>query len=76
MEHFSFSVELSLPSRMDFSLVAASGGYSLIMVCGLLIAIVSLVAEQASVAAVRGPWSTTVVTHRLSCTMACGIFLV
>ena len=39
---------------MDFSLVAASGGYSLIMVCGLLIAIVSLVAEQASVAAVQG----------------------
>ena len=31
---------------MGFSLVAASGGYSLIVVCGLLIVIASLVAEH------------------------------
>ena len=49
----------------------ASGGYSLVMLCRLLIAMASLAAEhgleatQASVVVVRG----------LSCPGACGIFL-
>ena len=40
---------------MSFSLVAASGGYFLVEVCMLLIALASLV-----------------VSHRLSCPVACG----
>ena len=31
---------------MGFSLVAVSGGYSLVALCGLLIAVASLVAKQ------------------------------
>jgi len=44
------------------SLVAVSGGYSLV-VLGLLIAVASLSA-----------WTSVVVVHGLSCPMACGIF--
>ena len=40
------------------SLVAASGGYCLVLLPGLLVAMASFVAE-----------------HRLSCPVACGIFL-
>ena len=38
---------------MDFSLVAVSGGYSLVMVAGLLIAVASLVVEHG----LQGAWS-------------------
>ena len=55
------SAVLSLCCRMGFSLVLESGGYSLVGVCELLIAVTSLVAEhslqgtQASVVVVPGP---------------------
>ena len=42
---------LGLCGCEGFSLVAVSGGYSLVVVCGLLIAAASLVAEH-------GPWGT------------------
>ena len=38
---------------MDFSLVAVSGGYSLVMVAGLLIAVASLIVERG----LWGVWS-------------------
>ena len=34
---------LGLPCCLDFSLVVASGGYSLVVVCGLLMVVASLV---------------------------------
>ena len=37
---------LDLGSCAGFSLVAVSGGYSLVAVCGLLIPVASLVAEH------------------------------
>ena len=59
---------------MDFSLVVANGGYSLIAVHGLLITVASLVAEhglkgsQASIAAACGLSScdSQVLEHRLN----------
>ena len=65
---------------MGFSLVLESGGYSLVGVCELLIAVTSLVAEhslqgtQAAVVVVPGLWSTgsVVVAYRLGCFTACG----
>ena len=62
---------------MDFSLVVANGGYSLIVVHGLLITVASLVAEhrlkgsQASIAAACGLSScdSQVLEHRLN---SCG----
>ena len=42
---FLFLVVLGLCCCVGFSLVAANGGYSLVMVCGLLIVVTSLVAE-------------------------------
>ena len=60
----------------------ANGGYSLAVVCGFLIAVASLVVEQglrgtqASVVAALGLQSTgSVVVQRLSCPVACEIFL-
>ena len=61
----------------------AKRGYSLAVVCGFLIAMASLVVEQglwgtqASAVAALGLQSTgsTVVAHRLSCSVACEIFL-
>ena len=50
-------------------LVAASGGYYLDVVLGLLIAVASLVAEQ-----IPGLQGSVVVVHGLSCPAACGIF--
>ena len=52
------------------SLLAASGGYSPVEVHGLLIAVASLCRTWA-----LGPQASLVVVHRLSCLMACGIFL-
>ena len=52
------------------SLVAVSGGYFLVAVCGLLIVVASLVEKH-------GLWrlGSVVVAHRLSCPEACGILL-
>ena len=63
-----------------FSLVAASGDYSLVAVASL---VAGLYGTQASVVAacglICGSWLYTtgslVVTHELSCSKACGIFL-
>ena len=55
--------------RVGF-LVAASGGYYLDVVLGLLIALASLVAEQ-----IPGLQGSVVVVHGLSCPAACAIFL-
>ena len=41
-----FLAVLDLHGCMGFSLVAVSGGYSLVALCGLLIAVASLVAKQ------------------------------
>ena len=61
---------------MDFSLVAASGGYSPGVVPGLLIAVASLVVEHR----LWGTWASVVVVcglsicgARLSLPAACGI---
>ena len=71
------------------SLVAASRGYSLVSVHGLLTAVASLVAEQGSrVPGLQWLWrmgsvvevsglsrvDSVVVAHWLSCSEACGIF--
>ena len=53
------------------SLAAVSGGYSLVAVCGLLIAAASLVAEHR----LQGIEASVVVVPGLSCPEACGIFL-
>ena len=52
------------------SLVRASGGYSLLVVHGLLISAASSCREQA-----LGTRASVVGAHRLSCPPACGIFL-
>ena len=52
------------------SLVVESGGYSLVVVCGLLIAVASLVASHRLCT-----WASVIVMHGLSCPMECGIFL-
>ena len=73
---------LGLHCRVDFSLVAESGGYSLVAVRGLLTVATSLVAEhrfwgmQASVVVASGLQSTgSVVGQGLRCSAARGIFL-
>ena len=55
---------------MSFSVVAMSGGYRLPVVCRLLSAVASLVAELG----VFGIWAS-VVSHGFSFFRACGIFL-
>ena len=68
---------------MRFSLFAASRGHSLVVVRRLPTAVVSLVPEHGlqgsglSVAVAPRLWSTglMVVVHRLSCSVACAIFL-
>ena len=68
---------------MDFSLVVASGGYSLFVMLGLLIAVTSLVvghglwgAGVPVVAASRlQTTGSIVVANSLSCSKACGISL-
>ena len=77
-------------SLCRLSLASECGGYSLGAACGLLVAVASLVAghklssKQASVAVACGlnscnSWAiepnSIAVTHRLSCSAACGIFL-
>ena len=46
----------------ELSLVAVSGGYSLVAILGLLIAMASVAAEQS-----LGAWASVVAVHRLSC---------
>ena len=65
-----------------FSLVSSSRGCSLILVCGLLTVVASLVSEHR----LQGAWASevaapklqttgsTVAAHRLSCSPACGLF--
>ena len=43
---FLFLVVLGLCCCVGFSLVAANGGYSLVVMCGLLIVVASLVVEH------------------------------
>ena len=71
-------VALGFIAAGGLSLVAGSGGYSLVGVHGLIIVVTSLVSEQGlreagdSPAAVLG---SIVVVYRLSCSEAHGIFL-
>ena len=58
-------------SLCGLSLVAVSGGCSLVVVCGLLIAVVSLVAAHG----LQSMSASVVVMQGLSCPAACGIFL-
>ena len=68
---FLFLAVLDLPCCSSFSLVAASGGDSLVAMCGLLIAAASLIAEPR----LWSTWASLVEVHGLSCPAACGIFL-
>ena len=75
-----------MTSSWSVSLVVGSGGYSLVAVHGLLIAVASLVVcgAQASVVVAHGLVScglrvlehglSSCVAHRLSCSTVCGIF--
>ena len=73
---------LGLCCCVGFSLVAVSS-FSLVLVCGLLTAVLSLAIEHGlwstwtSVAMAPGLWDTesVVVAQWLSCSTACGIFL-
>ena len=51
-------------------LVAESRGYSLAVVCGLLVAVASLGVEHG----LQGTQASAVVAQQLSCPVACGIF--
>ena len=66
---YLFLAVLGLRCCKGFSLVMAIGGYSLVAVRGLLIAVASLIAEQ-------GFWSTSsvLVARGLSSSTACGVF--
>ena len=76
-----FLAMLGLCCCTGFSLGVTSRRYSLAVVRGLLIMVVSLVAEhrlqsaQASVVVAPGLWNTgsVVVVHRFSCFTVCGI---
>ena len=46
---------------MGFSLVVVSGGYSLVLVCGFLIAVASLVAELG----LSGTQASVIIAHGL-----------
>ena len=75
-------VVVGLLCSAGFSLVAASGGHSLLARHRLLIAVASFVVEHGFYGAgLRscGSWALdpvlTVVVHGLSCSVACGVFL-
>ena len=53
------------------SLVASSGGYSLVVLCRLLTVVASLVAKHR----LQGMQASVVVAHGISCPTASGIFL-
>ena len=61
---------LGLHCCAGFSLVAVSGGYSLAVVCRLLIAVASPVAEHGAL----GSRTSVAVVHGLSCPKACRNF--
>ena len=76
---YLFLAVLGLGCCASFSLVEASGSYSLIAVHGLLIAVASVVVEHR----LQGTWAcscrsllqspgSVAVAHRLSCSAACG----
>ena len=65
-----FLAVLGLHCCAGFSLVVASRGCSLVLVCRLLIAVAFLFAEHG----LQGAPASVVVAHRLSCSVACGIF--
>ena len=65
--YYYFLVALAA-SRL--SLVPVSGGYSLVMLHGILIAVASLVVELG----LSGVQASAAVLHRLSCPLARGIF--
>ena len=78
-----FLAALGLCCFTGFSLVVASGGCSLVVVCGLLIVEHRLQGAEASMAVAHGLSSvapglqctrSVVVLQELSCSMACGIF--
>ena len=79
---YLFVAVLGLHCCVGFSLVAASGGYFLVVARGLLTGVASPIENhrfwgmRASVVAAPGPQSTgpTAVARRPSCTMACRIF--
>ena len=80
---YLFLAVQGLPRCVGLSPVAASGGCSLVVARGLLIAVAALVAEQRALGYTgftsRGSWAleqgSVVVAHGLSCSVACGIFL-
>ena len=61
---------LGLCCCVDFSLVVVSGGYSLVVVWELLIAVAFVVEYR-----LEGTQASVVVALQLSCSMTCGIFL-
>ena len=78
IHHYLFLTGLGLCRRSSASLAAVSRSYSLVAVFRLLIAVSSLVAEhRLSVTQVLVVMACglIVVAHRLSCPVACGIFL-
>ena len=63
--------QLKILHASGLSLVATSGDYSLLAVCGLLIAVALLVSEHG----LQGMRASVIVAHGFSCPKACGIFL-
>ena len=81
LKNYLFMAVPGLRCNAGFSLVARIGGCSLVAMCGLLVAVASFVAEHeqgtgASVVVAPGLQSTnsTVVAHRLCCSVVCGVF--
>ena len=68
---------MSLHCSLCFSLVTASGGYSLVVVCRLLVALASLVELASLVVDTRALWcvGSVVVVCGLSCFEQCGILV-
>ena len=70
---YLFLAVLGVPCCVDFSLVVASGGYSLVVVCGLLLWQLLLWSMGSRTPGLYSTGSTAVV-NQLSCSAACGIF--
>ena len=65
---------LGLGCNYGLPLVVASGGYSVVAECRLLIVVEHGLWPQASVVVALGLWSTGSVVVVLNCSAACGIF--
>ena len=52
---------LCLPCHSGISLVVASGGYTLVAVCGFLMVVASLIVDQG----LSGTWASVAAAHRL-----------